>query len=163
MTHKEITNISNEHKNEYNKYNKQVENYDNSIMSFFKFYNYLNTSKKKSEKLYKSTLISGYLFGLITAISAFISLPVSIVFLIISTITFERCFFFNRVLKKFNHCVSYLSKVITNLSTKQLDYAHKRDLEMEEIKKLEKMVPEEIIRHVGFQTLTDENLNAFEL
>ena len=149
MTQKEITNQSNLHKFEYNKRKQQVEDFDKIIDSFADFHNYLNNSKCKVKKLCLNTLIISSVGLSLTILFSFLNIPVALTLLIGSIIVFERCIFFNKILKKFDHCVSYLSKMITNLSTQQLDAANKRDLEMEEIIKLENTTPEEISKFIA--------------
>ena len=149
MTQQEITNQSNLHKFEYNKCKQHVEDFNKTISSFVDFHNYLNNSKSKVKKACLNTLIISSVGLSLTILFSFLNIPIALTLLIGSILVFERCIFFNKILKKFDHCVSYLSKLISNLSTKQLDYANKRDLELEEIIKLENTTPEEISKFIA--------------
>lgn len=165
MTQKEITNQSNLHKFEYNKCTQYVEDFDKAINSFVDFHNYLSNSKNKVKKICLSTLIVGISSLLLSLIFSFVSLPVAILMSITSIIVFSRCIFFNKILKKFNRCVTYLSKLINNLSTQQLDAVHKRDLEMEEIIKLENTTPNEISKQIALEERPklEENLDVLSI
>ena len=161
MTQEEIINQSNSRKFEYNKCIQQLEEFDKSINTFVDFHNYLSNSKKKVKKICLSTLIVGITSALLTLVFSFISLPVAILMSITSIIVFNRCIFFNKILKKFDHCVSYLSKLITNLTTKQLDCSSKKELAMEEIIKLENTTPKEISKFIALEERPklEENLD----
>ena len=156
MTQLEITNKSNSYKRKLNKCNQHIDNYGQSISSFSKFKNYLTQSNLKAKKHKKIALTYACVSTALALIFIFVSWPVSIGLLVASIASFERFAFFTKVSKKFQHCIDYLSNVISNLSTKQFNYETQRDCAYEEIIKLENTLPDVIVKY--FESKNDQNI-----
>ncbi|MBQ9795940.1 MAG: hypothetical protein IJW36_03185, partial [Clostridia bacterium] len=75
----------------------------------------------------------------------------------------ERFLFFTRVTKKFEHCISFLNNVITNLTTKQSNFVAERAYALEEIMKLEKEMPEVITFLNKSTPIIEEEINVLEI
>lgn len=165
MTQSEITKKSNLYKNELNKCKIHIDNYGQSINAFSKFKSYLSISKDKAKKHKKLALIHACICIGFTLFCSFVSLPIAFILLVASIALIERFAFFSKVFKKFENCVNYLSKIITNLTNKQFDYVIQRDYALEEIIKLENMVPEVISQYLepNENSKLEENLDVLSL
>lgn len=144
MTQAEITTKSNLYKTKLIDCENHIDGYDQSINSFQKFKNYLEKSNEKAQKMKILSLFFSCTFGALAIATIFSCLPVGLAFIFASLVSLERLAFFAKVTRKFNHCITYLTRVITNLSTKQSDYMLQKEYALSEIIKLEKTIPETI-------------------
>ena len=162
MTQAEITNKSNLYKMKLSDCDKHIDGYYHSIDSFQKFKNYLEKSNKRAKKMQRISLISSCLFGVLALATVFSCVPIGIAFVIVSAVSLERFVFFEKVTKKFSHCINYLSRVIRNLSSKKSDYMLQREFALGEIIKLEKTIPETISSYLENEcsNLIEEDLEV---
>lgn len=144
MTKLEITEKSNKYKFQVIDCDKSINHYNSSIHCFETLRAYMNHSKNKAIENRKTCGIVATISIVASAIFAFFALPLSLAFLIASIITAERLYFFHKVVGKFEKCTSILDKTINQLQTKQNNYISQRSYCIEEIIKLEKVIPSQI-------------------
>ena len=155
MTKAEITEESNRQKAELNTCTRRVENCGQAIKTFGLLRDYYKR-KTTEVKIKKVVSFAGFILALISMIATyFISLPACFVASSIFLFSINRFYFFKDVEKKFERCHTLFNNIVQHLTDKKLSYSAKIELIMQEIIKLENMLPDsKIVTQTNTSTVT---------